>query len=42
MKIPNAAFTYRETASLGASPVGVVILLYDRLAQDIHAAIAAM
>ena len=42
MKIPNAAFAYRETASLGATPVGVVVLLYDRLAQDIHDAIAAM
>lgn len=42
MKIPNAALAYRESASLGASPVGVVVLLYDRLAQDIHAAIAAM
>ena len=41
MKIPNAALAYRETASLGASPVGVVVLLYDRLAQDIHAAVAA-
>ena len=42
MKIPNAALAYREAASLGASPVGVVVLLYDRLAQDIHAAIATM
>ena len=42
MKIPNAALAYREAASLGASPVGVVVLLYDRLAQDIHAAMAAM
>lgn len=42
MKTPNPALAYRETASLGVSPVGVVVLLYDRLAQDIHAAIAAM
>lgn len=42
MKIPNAALAYREAASLGASPVGIVVLLYDRLVQDIHAAIAAM
>lgn len=42
MKIPNAALAYREAASLGASPVGVVVLLYDRLAQDIHGAIAAL
>jgi hypothetical protein len=42
MKIPNAALAYREATSLGASPVGVVVLLYDRLAQDIHAAVAAM
>jgi len=42
MKIPNAALAYREAASLGASPLGVVVLLYDRLVQDIHAAIAAM
>jgi len=42
MKIPNAALAYREATSLGASPVGIVVLLYDRLAQDIHAAIAAM
>jgi flagellar protein FliS len=42
MKIPDAALAYREAASLGASPVGVVVLLYDRLAQDVRAAIAAM
>lgn len=42
MNIPNAALAYHEAASLGASPVGGVVLLYDRLAQDIHAAIAAM
>ncbi len=42
MNSPNAVLAYGETASLGASPVGVVVLLYDRLAQDIHAAIAAM
>ncbi len=42
MKSPNAALAYGQTASLGASPVGVIVLLYDRLAQDIHAAIAAM
>jgi len=42
MKIPNAALAYRESASIGATPVGVVVLLYDRLAQDVHAAIAAM
>ena len=42
MKIPNAALAYREAASLGASPLGVVVLLYDRLVQDIHTAIAAM
>ena len=42
MKIPNAALAYREAASLGAGPVGVVVLLYDRLVQDIHNAAAAM
>ena len=42
MKIPNAASAYRETASLGASPIGVIVLLYDRLALDIHTAMAAM
>lgn len=42
MKSPNAALAYREASSLGASPVGVIVLLYDRLARDIHAAIAAM
>lgn len=42
MKIPSVAVAYREAASLGASPVGVVVLLYDRLAQDMHSAIAAM
>ncbi len=41
MNIPNAAFAYRENASLGASPLGVVVLLYDRLLQDIHDAVAA-
>jgi flagellar biosynthetic protein FliS len=42
MNIPNAALAYGETASLGASPVGVIVLLYDRLAHDIHAARSAM
>jgi flagellar secretion chaperone FliS len=42
MKSPNAALAYREASSLGASPVGVIVLLYDRLARDIHAAVAAM
>lgn len=42
MKIPNAALAYGEAASLGATPVGVVVLLYDRMAQDIHSAITAM
>jgi len=42
MKIPDAALAYCETASLGASPVGVVVLLYDRLAQDIHRGGVAM
>jgi flagellar secretion chaperone FliS len=42
MKSSNAALAYGQTASLGASPVGVIVLLYDRLARDIHAAIAAM
>jgi len=42
MKIPNAALAYREAASLGASPLGVVVLLYDRLAHDIYGAVAAM
>lgn len=42
MNIPHAALAYREAASLGASPLGAVVLLYDRLAQDIHAAVAAL
>src|SRR5271157_872632 len=42
MNIPNAALAYREAASLGASPLGVVVLLYDRLVQDIHRSVAAM
>jgi len=42
MKIPDATLAYREAASLGATPVGVIVLLYDRLVQDIHAAISAM
>ena len=42
MKIPNPALAYREAASLGASPVSIVVLLYDRLVQDIHNAASAM
>jgi len=42
MKIPNPALAYREAASLGASPVSIVVLLYDRLVQDIHDAVSAM
>jgi flagellar protein FliS len=42
MKLPNAALAYRESALLGASPVGMIVLLYDRLAQDIHNAAAAL
>lgn len=42
MKLSDAAVAYRETASLGASPVGMVVLLYERLVQDIHNAVAAL
>src|SRR3954467_6709270 len=42
MNIPDAAVAYREAASMGASPLGLVVLLYDRLVHDIHDAIAAM
>ncbi len=42
MKITNAALAYREAASLGASPISLVVLLYDRLLEDIHLAVAAM
>jgi len=42
MKSSDAAFAYRESAFLGASPVAMIILLYDRLVQDIHNAIRAM
>ena len=42
MKIPNVALAYQESEALGASPVGVVVLLYNRLVQDIHDAVAAM
>lgn len=42
MKLANAALAYRESASIGASPVGLVVLLYDRLLQDIHNAVAAL
>jgi flagellar protein FliS len=42
MKIANAASAYWEAASVGASPVGVIVLLYDGLVQDIHHAAVAM
>ena len=42
MKLPNVALAYRESEALGASPVGVIVLLYDRLVRDIHRALAAM
>jgi flagellar biosynthetic protein FliS len=42
MKTAHAAFAYCEAASLGATPVGIIVLLYDRLAQDIHHAAVAM
>ena len=42
MKIPNVAVAYRESAALGVSGVGIVVLLYDRLVQDMHGAAAAL
>jgi flagellar protein FliS len=38
----DAASAYRESATLGASPVAMVTLLYDRLVQDMYNAISAM
>ena len=42
MKRPNAALAYREAVLLGATPIGMVVLLYDRMVQDIHNAVAAL
>jgi flagellar protein FliS len=42
MKFLNVAFAYQEAASQGASPVGMVVLLYDRLLSDVNSAVAAM
>ncbi len=42
MKLPNAALAYREAVLLGATPIGMVVLLYDRMVQDIHNAVAAL
>jgi flagellar secretion chaperone FliS len=42
MRRPNPALAYSEATCIGATPVGLVVLLYDRLAQDIHHAVAAM
>lgn len=42
MNIPNPALAYREAACMGATPVGLVVLLYDRLLQDIHRGVAAL
>jgi flagellar protein FliS len=42
MGVPNPASAYREATCLGATPVGMVVLLYDRLVLDIHRAVAAL
>jgi len=42
MNTSAVALAYRESAALGASGTGIVVLLYDRLAQDIQSAILAM
>ncbi len=42
MKIPNVPVAYRELASMGASQTHMVVLLYDRLGEDIRCAVAAM
>jgi flagellar protein FliS len=42
MRLANAALAYRETTALGATPVGMVVLLYDRLLQDTHNAVIAL
>jgi len=38
----DAKFAYRETAVRGATPVQLVILLYEQLIQDLRRAIVAM
>ena len=42
MNNSTVANLYRESAALGADGTGIVVLLYDRLAQDIQRAIMAM
>ncbi len=42
MKYPTASIAYRQASIQQASTVGLVILLYDALAADLHRAIGAM
>jgi flagellar protein FliS len=38
----NAGLSYREAAVRGASPLGLVVLLYEQLIEDLRRALAAL
>lgn len=38
----NPSFAYRASAVSGCTPVGLVVLLYEQLIEDLRAAVAAM
>ena len=42
MNARDATSVYRQAAAQGATPVGHVVLLYERLIKDIHSALAAL
>jgi flagellar protein FliS len=42
MSFENPAFSYRQSSIAGATPIGLVIALYDKLAADLRLAVDAM
>ncbi|SEF63455.1 flagellar biosynthetic protein FliS [Bryocella elongata] len=42
MNFSNPANSYRQSAIAGATPIGLVIALYDKLASDLRLAVEAM
>lgn len=42
MSYSNPAYSYRQSSISGATPIGLVIALYDKLASDLRMAVEAM
>jgi flagellar protein FliS len=42
MNFPNPAFSYQQSSISGATPMGLVIALYDKLACDLRLAVEAI